>query len=164
MAYFLILKVLCWLCVSAGRGIQPLQGKDVLWALLHEKHMWATYFLDSASLGPPLPSLISLPPTFCEDNLRDARDLTKSPNALALQTPLRSSAPVSAATAVGARWLPMWLSQLSSSASVVPGNSQLFSCPCLALSLTVCLYKVLFSPTPTLVKPWPTNWFQSIFK
>lgn len=157
MAYFLILKVLWWLSVSAGSGIQPLQGKDVLWAQLHEKHMWATYFLD-------LPSLISLPPTFCEDNLRDARDLTKSPNALALQTPLRSSAPMSAATAVGAQWFPMWLSQLSSSASAVPGNSQLFSCHFLALSLAVCLYKVLFLPTPTLVKPWPTNWFQSIFK
>lgn len=64
----------------------------------------------------------------------------------------------------GARWLPMWLSQPSSSASGVPGNSHLFSYPFLAWSLTVRLYKVPSSPTPTLVKPWPTNWFQSIFK
>lgn len=67
-----------------GVGPSPCRALNVLRAHSWVKS-WAKHFLDchpgvsfflvECTLCPPLPSLISLPPIFCKDSLRGARDL-----------------------------------------------------------------------------------------
>lgn len=137
-----------------GVGFGLYRVKDVLWAQLHEKHMWATYISLTLSAWVPLYILPDFSATHIPQKKSEGRQGPyKEPKRSGITDTSQKFSPSVCSHSSGARWLPMWLSQPSSSASGVPGNSHLFSYPFLAWSLTVRLYKVPSSPTPTLVKP-----------
>lgn len=134
-----------------GVGFGLYRVKDVLWAQLHEKHMWATYISLTLSAWVPLYILPDFSATHIPQKKSEGRQGPyKEPKRSGITDTSQKFSPSVCSHSSGARWLPMWLSQPSSSASGVPGNSHLFFLSLFSLVSYCPSLQGPFLPNPNL--------------